>query len=103
MVHPTMRVILRRLVWNYHSNLELQVNAEPTNVSCRTVDRLEAMTHSRGEVEFVAGDMLKKSVNFVSKMFIWMTGTVYSQEQQQPDVPQSEHWRFVSQVVCSIF
>ena len=28
---------------------------------------------------------------------------MYSQEKQQPDVPQSEHWRFVSQVVRSIF
>ena len=31
-----------------------------------TADRLKAMTHSRGEVEFLAGDMLKKSVNFMS-------------------------------------
>ena len=61
------------------------------------------MTHGMGTIKYVALDMLKKSVNFVSKMFIWMTGTVYSWEKQQPDVPQSEHWRFVSQVVRSIF
>ena len=61
------------------------------------------LTQGRGEVEYVSGDMLKKSVSFVSKMFVWITSTVCSREKQQPDVPQSEHWKFVSQVVRYIF
>ena len=68
-----------------------------------TADRLQAITQGRTDVEYVSGDMLKKSVNFVSEMFVWMTSTVCSREKQQPDVPQSEHWKFVSQVVRAIF
>ena len=68
-----------------------------------TADRLQVLTQGRGEVEYVSGDMLKKSVSFVSELFIWITSTVCSREKQQPDVPQLEHWKFVSQVVRSIF
>ena len=35
-VHLTRRVIWNCLVWNYHSNLDLQVIAEPINIFCQS-------------------------------------------------------------------
>ena len=46
---------------------------------------------------------MTKSVSFVTELFIWITSTVCSREKQQEDIPLSEHWKFVSQVVRSIF
>ena len=69
----------------------------------QTANQLRDFTKRIDEVDLAVQTMNIKSVNLVFQLFGWMTNRMLTIKANYPMVDNAEHWKFISQAICSIF